>query len=159
MKDKRARAMGSAGGNKQRLIEEIIQRLVRRYSTAVILFHHAVAERLNVGPTDLQCLDLLRERETMNGSELAAVTGLTTGAITGVVARLEEAGYTCTEGCLRNSRHAVKIPIKTDIKVSLEVKTSTLGPVAQYAGHAPHVPCRNSLCRKNCLKDLETARG
>jgi DNA-binding MarR family transcriptional regulator len=35
----------------------------------------------------------LIERGAMTGSELAAITGLTTGAITGVVARLERAGY------------------------------------------------------------------
>lgn len=62
-------------------------------STAVVLFHHAVAERLGLGPTDHKCLDLLRERGPMAGSNLCAITGLTSGAITGVVARLERAGY------------------------------------------------------------------
>lgn len=75
------------------MTEEIVGRLVRRHSIAVVLFHHAVAERLGIGPTDHKCLDLLRERGTITGSELAALTGLTTGAITGVVARLEEAGF------------------------------------------------------------------
>jgi DNA-binding MarR family transcriptional regulator len=75
------------------LIEEIVGRLARRHSTAVVLFHHAVAERLGLGPTDHKCLDLLRERGPMSGSDLAGITGLTSGAITGVVARLERAGY------------------------------------------------------------------
>lgn len=66
---------------------------MRRHSTAAVLFHHAVAERLGLGPADHKCLDLLRERGTMTGSGLAAITGLTSGAITGVVARLERAGY------------------------------------------------------------------
>lgn len=66
--------------------------LARRHSTATVLFHHAVAERLGLGPTDHKCLDLLGERGAMTGSELAAATGLTTGAITGVVARLERGG-------------------------------------------------------------------
>src|SRR5438094_10452311 len=73
--------------------EDIVGRLVRRHSTASVLFHHAVAERLGLGPTDHKCLDLLRERGKMTGSELAATTGLTSGAITGVVARLERTGY------------------------------------------------------------------
>ncbi len=77
----------------QEVIEEIVMRLMRRHSTAVVLFHHAVAERLGLGPTDHKCLDLLRERGPMAGSDLAAITGLTSGAITGVVARLERAGY------------------------------------------------------------------
>ena len=74
-------------------IEEIVRRLARRHSTAVVLFHHAVAERLGLGPTDHKCLDLLRDRGAMTGSDLGAITGLTSGAITGVVSRLERAGY------------------------------------------------------------------
>src|ERR1700680_4043574 len=85
--------MGAARESKHKLAEEIVGRLVRRHSTATVLFHHAVAERLGLGPTDHKCLDLLRERGAMTGSELVAITGLTTGAITGVVARLERAGY------------------------------------------------------------------
>jgi DNA-binding MarR family transcriptional regulator len=85
--------MGTANKKRQELAEEILGQLVRRHSTAAVLFHHAVAERLGLGPTDHKCLDLLRERGAMTGSELAAVTGLTSGAITGVVARLERAGF------------------------------------------------------------------
>jgi len=70
-----------------------VMRLARRYSTAIVLFHHAVAEALGLGPTDHKCLELLRERGAMTGSQLAAVTGLTTGAISGVVARLERGGF------------------------------------------------------------------
>ena len=75
------------------LAEEIVGRLARRHSTAVVLFHHAIAERLGLGPTDHKCLDLLRDRGAMTGSDLGAITGLTSGAITGVVARLERAGF------------------------------------------------------------------
>ncbi len=79
--------------SKPALTEEIVGRLARQHSTAVVLFHHAVAERLGLGPTDHKCLDLLRDRGAMAGSDLCAITGLTSGAITGVVARLEQAGY------------------------------------------------------------------
>ena len=85
--------MKTANETLHELIEEIVRRLARRHSTAVVLFHNAVAERLGLGPTDHKCLDLLRERGAMTGSELGAITGLTSGAITGVVARLERAGY------------------------------------------------------------------
>ena len=85
--------MGVARKNQPELVEAIVGRLARRHSTATVLFHHAVAERLGLGPTDLKCLDVLRERGEMTGSELVAITGLTNGAITGVVARLERAGY------------------------------------------------------------------
>jgi DNA-binding MarR family transcriptional regulator len=75
------------------LVDEITQSLARRHSTATVLMHHAVAERLGLGPTDHKCLDLLREHGPMSGSRLASLTGLTSGAVTGVVARLERAGY------------------------------------------------------------------
>jgi DNA-binding MarR family transcriptional regulator len=74
------------------LADEINGSLARRNSTATVLFHHALAERLGLGPTDHKCLDLLRERAPLTASELAAITGLTSGAITGVVARLERSG-------------------------------------------------------------------
>ena len=74
------------------LAAEINGSLARRHSTATVLFHHALADRLGLGPTDLKCLDLLHERAPMTASELAAITGLTSGAITGVVARLERTG-------------------------------------------------------------------
>jgi DNA-binding MarR family transcriptional regulator len=85
--------MKAASESKHKLADEIVGRLARQHSTAVVLFHHAVAERLGLGPTDHKCLDLLRERGAMAGSDLCALTGLTSGAITGVVARLERAGY------------------------------------------------------------------
>lgn len=84
--------MGTARDGRHELTEEIVGSLARRHSTATVLFHHAVAERLGLGPTDHKCLDLLQERGAMTGSELAAITGLTSGAITGVVARLERTG-------------------------------------------------------------------
>jgi len=75
------------------MTDDDVMRLARRYSTAIVLFHHAVAEALGLGPTDHKCLELLRERGAMTGSQLAATTGLTTGAISGVVARLERGGF------------------------------------------------------------------
>jgi DNA-binding MarR family transcriptional regulator len=95
---------------KSDLTEQIVGRLARRHSTAVVLFHHAVAERLGLGPTDHKCLDLLRERGTITASELAAITGLTTGAITGVVARLEQAGYVRRESDPHDGRKQILYP-------------------------------------------------
>lgn len=70
-----------------------LARIARRHSTATVLYHHAVAERLGLGPSDHKCLDLLVQHGELTGSRLAAMTGLTTGAITGVVHRLEAAGF------------------------------------------------------------------
>src|SRR5262249_13712063 len=77
---------------RKELAENIVGQLARRHSTAVVLFHHAIAERVGLGPTDHKCLDLLRDRGPMAGTDLAAITGLTSGPITGVGARLDRAG-------------------------------------------------------------------
>jgi len=67
--------IGAAREIQHKLADEIVGRLARQHSTAVVLFHHAVAERLGLGPTDHKCLDLLRERGAMAGSDLSAITG------------------------------------------------------------------------------------
>ena len=92
------------------LSQNIVGGLMGRHSTAVVLFHHAVAERLGLGPADHKCFYLLRERGPMSGSELAVITGLTSGAITGVVARLEKAGYLTREPDPRDGRKQVLRP-------------------------------------------------
>jgi DNA-binding MarR family transcriptional regulator len=85
--------MDGSGAQRRELVDTITGPLARRHSTATVLLHHAVAERLGLGPSDHKCLDLLVERGPMSGSQLASITGLTTGAITGVVNRLERSGF------------------------------------------------------------------
>jgi DNA-binding MarR family transcriptional regulator len=99
----------------------IVGGLVRRHSTAAVLFNHAVAERLGLGPTDHKCLDLLRERGAMTGSELAAITGLTAGAITGVVARLERTGYRRREPDQHDGRKQILYPALERVRVIQDV--------------------------------------
>ncbi len=96
---------------KRKLIGDIVGRLVRRHSTAVVLLHHAFADSLGLGPTDLKCFDLLREHRVATGSELAGLTGLTSGAITGVVARLERAGFLRREPDAGDRRQQILRPV------------------------------------------------
>src|SRR5215831_9951895 len=65
----------------------------RQLSAATIMFHQAVADRLGMNVTDHKCADILERNGPMTAGELAQRTGLTTGAITGVIDRLEEAGF------------------------------------------------------------------
>jgi DNA-binding MarR family transcriptional regulator len=65
----------------------------RQLSAATVLFHQAVADRLGMNMTDHKCADILERNGPMTAGELAERTGLTTGAITGVIDRLEKAGF------------------------------------------------------------------
>jgi DNA-binding MarR family transcriptional regulator len=64
----------------------------RQMSAGTVMFHQAVADRLGLHVTDHKCADLILRHGSMTAGALATLTGLTTGAITGVVDRLEGAG-------------------------------------------------------------------
>ncbi|HEU5103388.1 MAG TPA: MarR family transcriptional regulator [Roseiflexaceae bacterium] len=72
-------------------IGTLVELIGFRLSTATILFHQAVADRLGVSATEVKCYSILRQAGPITAGELAERTGLTTGAITGVVDRLERA--------------------------------------------------------------------
>jgi DNA-binding MarR family transcriptional regulator len=65
---------------------------LREYLGVVDSFDGAVAACLGVGRTDLTCFDLLERRGVMSAGELATACGLSTGAMTFALDRLEQAG-------------------------------------------------------------------
>jgi len=70
---------------------------MREISGLGVLHSQMIAERLGVNSTDLECLDLIVMRGPVTAGELARATNLTTGAITGVIDRLERAGFAARE--------------------------------------------------------------
>jgi DNA-binding MarR family transcriptional regulator len=93
------------------LLDRIGMQLGRELSTRTILFHQAVADALGVAPTDHKCLGFIADADhPVTAGELATVTGLTTGAITGVIDRLEAAGLAARERDPRDRRRVVVTP-------------------------------------------------
>lgn len=78
--------------DRQQLIADV-QQTMRRTSALGVLFSHAVAERLDMRQADLETLDILQLSGPVTAGRLAELTGLSTGAITGLVDRLATAGY------------------------------------------------------------------
>jgi len=71
-----------------------LNRLLRDLSTETILLHQAIADRLGLNPTDHKCLGFLLDAgRPIKAGELARLTGLTTGAVTGILDRLESARF------------------------------------------------------------------
>jgi DNA-binding MarR family transcriptional regulator len=64
----------------------------RAYQTSNDNFDQAVADHLGMNRTDMRCVDLIDQAGGMTAGELARAAGLTTGAVTAVVDRLERAG-------------------------------------------------------------------
>ncbi|WP_143526465.1 MarR family transcriptional regulator [Rubrobacter xylanophilus] len=88
------------------LIAELDRR-AREFNAQAVMFSQAMAGRLGINATDLQCLNLLSQRGSMTVGQLAEVTGLTPGAITGVVDRLEGAGYARRERDREDRRRVI----------------------------------------------------
>src|SRR5919109_3153759 len=94
--------------------EETIQAIIdkrREMSTETIMFHQAVADVLGLYITDHKCLDLIRHYGAMPAGRLADLTGLTTGAVTGIIDRLEKAGYVRRVNDPKDRRRTIVEPI------------------------------------------------
>src|ERR687898_463820 len=72
--------------------KELIGRLISAYRANTSqegAFDALAAARLGISPSDLRCLDLVQASGGMTAGELAIASGLTTGAVTAVIDRLE----------------------------------------------------------------------
>jgi DNA-binding MarR family transcriptional regulator len=74
------------------LLQEL-EEAMRRTSAQGVLFGQTVANVAGISGSDLDCMDFLNLEGRMTAGRLAELTGLTTGAITGVIDRLEKAGF------------------------------------------------------------------
>jgi DNA-binding MarR family transcriptional regulator len=73
-------------------IEEL-SREMRLMSSFDALFSQAVAERVGMHATDIETMDLLNTLGPMTAGALAERTGLSSGATTRLIDRMERAGY------------------------------------------------------------------
>ena len=72
--------------------EALIGRLMlvmRRSSAAGVLHGQAIARRVGVNSSDLECLDLILLNGPSTAGDIARRTGLTSGAVTGLIDRLD----------------------------------------------------------------------
>src|ERR671936_1321222 len=106
--------------------EEIIQAIVEKFkemSIETIMFHEAVADVLGLHITDHKCLDLIYRFGAMPAGRLAELTGLTTGAVTGIIDRLEKAGYVRRTNDPKDRRRTIIEPIRNsrlDRKIEIQ---------------------------------------
>jgi DNA-binding MarR family transcriptional regulator len=65
--------------------------LGRRMSTQTVFLHQAIAQSFGLNATDTKCVDLILSHPvgSVTAGQLSAMTGLTTGAITHILDRLE----------------------------------------------------------------------
>jgi DNA-binding MarR family transcriptional regulator len=113
--------------NRKNLIEEI-NSAGRRLSTVTVIFHQTIAEKAGLSGADHKYLDLLFQEGAMTAGKMAELTGLTTGAITGIIDRLEKQGLVKRESDPDDRRKVLVVP-------QIEAATKILAPVfEQFQG-------------------------
>jgi DNA-binding MarR family transcriptional regulator len=100
----------------------------RQFSTATVMLHAAIAERLGLNITDHKAADLLIRQGPMTAGEMAELTGLTTGAVTGIIDRLEAAGFARRE---RDPDDRRRVIVRIAMKPNIERRVGQLfGPLS-----------------------------
>jgi DNA-binding MarR family transcriptional regulator len=93
--------------DERRLLAMSFALAVRKTGSLTNLMSQAAADRVGLNSTDLNCLNILSFSGSMTAGELAKATGLTTASITGVVDRLEAAGFVSRERDAADRRRVV----------------------------------------------------
>jgi DNA-binding MarR family transcriptional regulator len=98
-----------------------LEHAVRKSSGLGVIFGQTVANSVGVSSSDLECLDFLNIEGRVTAGRLAELTGLTTGAITGLVDRMEKAGFVRRERDEEDRR-----------KVYIAIVPEALGKIGRY---------------------------
>jgi DNA-binding MarR family transcriptional regulator len=80
---------------------------LRQFQGLSASFFRAAAAQAGITVTDMQVIDLLESAGPATAGQLADLTGLTTGAITGMLNRLEEAGFVRRERDPNDGRRVI----------------------------------------------------
>jgi len=67
-----------------------VRKLSQEYAYASILMHETIARNAGFSSTDHKYLGFFLQKGPLTAGELAALTGLTTGAVTGLIDRFEK---------------------------------------------------------------------
>ena len=94
--------------------EDRYHRLHRDLATAVIAFHEAGARRLGMTAAERKCAGIIAELGSATPKQLGEATGLSSGAITGIVDRLERAGSARREPKPADRRSVIVRPLNTE---------------------------------------------
>lgn len=92
-------------------LRAVLDQQIRAVSALSVMLSQTVAERAGLNPTDMEALDLLFMNGPITAGRLAELTGLTTGAITGIVDRLERAGHVRRETDPADRRRVIIQPL------------------------------------------------
>ncbi len=103
---------------------------LKTFAARVIVHGLRASNALSLAPTDLVCMCLLQLNGPATAGWLAETTGLTTGAVTGVVDRLERAGYARREPDPHDRRRVIVKPDLARWDRDLQAHTPNRAPAS-----------------------------
>ena len=133
--------MSSPPRSRAELLDALSAEL-RNVSALSVLFSQAVADRAGMNPADQEALDILRRHGPITAGQLAAFTGLTTGAVTGLVDRLERRGFARREPDPTDRRRVIVRPLTANAERELDPYFASMGQAV------------NDLCARYDDRDL-----
>ena len=125
---------------------DLIETLIREFRTSSNqddAFDSLAAECLGVSESDLRCLNIVENNGGISAGELAVEAGLTAGAVTGVIDRLEKIGY-ARRTADPNDRRRVRV-----------VVTPTFYRVAEPLWGPMAAEWQSMLARRFTIEELE----
>ena len=111
---------------KEKLIAELLEQF-RISGSQNHAFDNVASDRLGINRTDLACLDVITRFGPVTAGEIAAEAGLTTGAVTAVVDRLERAGYVTRERDVDDRRRVI-------VTAQVDTVLNKVGPIYGRVG-------------------------
>jgi DNA-binding MarR family transcriptional regulator len=96
-----------------------LRKLSQHYAYASIQMHEAVARKAGLSGTDHKYLGFLIEKGEMTAGELSQLTGLTTGAVTGLIDRFEKRDLVKRQFAENDRRKVIIVPHTENIMALL----------------------------------------
>ena len=99
---------------------------LRKTGSLMQVMSQAAADKIGINATDLNCLNILSFSGSQTAGELARATGLTTASITGVVDRLEAAGFVSR---VRDPADRRRVVVSITLEKALREVASVFAPM------------------------------
>jgi DNA-binding MarR family transcriptional regulator len=112
---------------KRKQLTQELNKQIRFLTGTSVIFSKVIADKAGQHSTDLECLDFLRLGGPCTAGKLSELTGLTTGAVTAMIDRLEKAGYVHRERDKNDRRKVIVVPDKTKIDAELAPFSRSMG--------------------------------
>ncbi|NJP26290.1 MarR family transcriptional regulator [Microbispora sp. SCL1-1] len=137
-----------------------IREAVRAYTARAVLYSQAIADQMGLNATDARCLDILSRKGPITAGQLAELTGLTSGAVTGVIDRLEKPGYVRRVRDAGDRRRVIIEPIpehELPINASMEAGVRTLDELLEDYSDEQLAVIHDFLRRSVAMTERATA--